>query len=366
MENVYYVPAGLDTRPLDAIMGEVRALGFNAIRLPFSNRLVEQNPIVRDHLRANPDLVGLHALQVLDRIVADAGKHGIRIILDNGRSEAGTPPEENGLWYSAGYPERVWIRDWVTLARRYAGNPTVVGADLRNEPHTGGPGPWTVKAYLRQGATWGPYAGVDNPATDWRLAAERAGDAILKVNPHMLIIVEGLQLYPDPTRPGGVDTYWWGGILQPAATYPVQLTVPNRLVYSPHEYGPYKVHMSFFNRGMSYKSLSAVWDKHWGYLDHPATGPAVPIFIGEFGTCGRPSCVADSTPGSTGKWFGFFTTYLKTHPEIGWAYWALNGTNQRGANCPNYILTSDWARARLPALLRALEGIGLRPTRASS
>lgn len=365
MENVFYVPAGLDKRPLDAIMSEVQALGFNTIRLPFSNQLVEQNPIVRAHLDANPALKGMHALQLLDRIVADAARHHIRIILDNGRSDAGTAPQENGLWYTSRYPEAAWIRDWVTLTRRYAGNPTVVGVDLRNEPHTAGPGPWSVKTYLRQGATWGPYAGADNPATDWRLAAQRAGNAVLAENPKLLIVVEGLQLYPDSTQPSGVDTYWWGGVLQPASLYPVQLAVPNQLVYSPHEYGPYKARMRFFSRAMTYKSLSAVWDKHWGFLDHPAVGPAVPIFIGEFGTCGRTNCVSDETPGSTGQWFGFFRQYLRAHPAIGWAFWALNGTNQRGADCPNYILTHDWTRVRLPTLLNALRGIGLHPGRST-
>ena len=32
-------------------------------------------------------------------------------------------------------PKRAGSRDWAMLARRYAGNPTVIGADLHNEPH---------------------------------------------------------------------------------------------------------------------------------------------------------------------------------------------------------------------------------------
>ena len=44
------------------------------------------------------------------------------------------------------------------LARRYLGNDTVIGFDLHNEPHGS--------------ATWGD----NNTATDWRLAAERAGE----------------------------------------------------------------------------------------------------------------------------------------------------------------------------------------------
>jgi len=192
MENLYFVPAGLDRQPLDTILARVRSFGFNTIRLPFSNQMVESNPIVRAHLNANPNLRGLHALEILDRIVAAAGLHDLRIILDNGRSSAGTYPQENGLWYTKRYPEQSWIRDWVELAQRYEGNPTVVGVDLRNEPHTAGPGPWSLQAYLHQGATWGPYRGIEDKATDWRLAAERAGNAVLAVNPLLLIIVEGL------------------------------------------------------------------------------------------------------------------------------------------------------------------------------
>ena len=360
MENLYFVPAGLDRQPLDVILSRARSLGFNTIRLPFSNQVVEVNPIVTNHLNANPNLRGLHALEILDRIVAAAGRHRLRIILDNGRSGAGTYPQENGLWYTKRYPERSWIRDWVFLARRYTGNSTVVGVDLRNEPHTAPPGPWSLHAYLHQGATWGPYRGVENKATDWRLAAERAGNAVLAVNPHLLIIVEGLQLYPDPAQPRGVDAYWWGGILQPAGAYPVRLSVPHQLVYSPHEYGPNKASMPFFDRGMTYSSMSRVWNRHWAYLMYLARSP-VPIFIGEFGTCGHATCIDSSTPGSTGLWFRYFVQYLKTHAQIGWAFWALNGTSRLGDPCPNYILKPDWRTVRLEPLLKALVSIERPP-----
>jgi endoglucanase len=338
---------------VDAILARIRSLGFNAIRLPFSDQVVEANPIVRDHVGANPKLRGLHALDILDRIVAAAERHGLRIILDNGRSGAGTYPQENGLWYTKRYPERSWVADWVRLAKRYKGNPTVVGVDLRDEPHTAPPGPWSLATYLHRGATWGPYRGIENKATDWRLAAERAGNAVLTVNPHLLIIVEGLQLYPDPTQPRGVDSYWWGGVLQPAGKYPVVLMVPHQLVYSPHEYGPNKASMPFFGRGMTYATLSRVWRKHWAYLMQDPRSP-VPIFIGEFGTCGRASCIDSSVSGSTGLWFRFFMQYLRANPQIGWAFWALNGTSRLGDPCPDYIVKSDWYTVRLTPLLRAL------------
>ena len=362
MQGAQYVPAGLDRESLDTIVTRIRDLGFNTIRLPFSNQLAEQNPVVSAGLDANPDLKGLHALDVMDRIVASAGRAGLRVILEDHRSSVGADPEENGLWYTPQYPESAWIHDWQTLAARYKGDPTVVGVDLRNEPHTAPPGPWSVKTYLHQGATWGPYHGIENRATDWRLAAERGGDAVLGVNPHLLVFVEGLQQYPDPSQPYGVDSYWWGGIFQPARKYPVVLSVPHQLVYSPHEYGPLKWNMPFFGPHMSYRTQFAVWEKHWGFLEQPSYPQRAPIFIGEFGTCGQsPRCVNDTAPGSQGFWFQLLMRFLKTHPEVGWSFWAVNGSNPEGSPQANYILRQNWRTVRLPTLIDTLRDVEIPP-----
>jgi aryl-phospho-beta-D-glucosidase BglC (GH1 family) len=362
MENKFFVPAGLEKQPLDSIVGRIAQLGFNAIRLPFSNQVVEENPVITSHIDANPDLQGMHALDIMDRIVASAAAHGLRVILDDGRSSAGTQPQGNGLWYTKVYPESAWIADWQALVTRYSGNPTVVGVDLRNEPHTGPPGPWSVKAYLTQGSTWGPYKGADDPARDWRLAAERGGDAVLSINPHLLIFVEGVQLYPDKTQPDGIDSYWWGGILTPVDKYPVSLSVEHQLVYSPHEYGPFKYPMSFFGPKMTYQSMAAVWDKHWGYLDRASSRVETPIFIGEFGTCGNANtCVADTKPGSQGLWFTFWMRYLEQHPEMSWSFWAVNGTSHLGNDTLNYILAKDWHTIRLPMLVDTLRDVEAAP-----
>ncbi len=362
MQNRYFVPAGLERLPLDTILSRIRDLGFNAIRLPYSNQLVEQDPVVESRLDANPGLKGLHALDIMDRIVVVAGRHGLRVILENHRSDVGTDPQDNGLWYTAQYPESAWLADWRSLVTRYKRNATVVGVDLRNEPHTGPPGPWSISTYLHQGATWGPYKGIDNPRTDWRLAAERGGNAVLSINPRLLVFVEGVQQYPDSSQPGGLDSYWWGGILSAASRYPVQLDVSHQLVYSPHEYGPYKYRMPFFGPGMTYAGQVGVWEKHWGFLEKGGVGEETPIFIGEFGTCGTSArCVRDTTPGSQGLWFQFLMRYLRQHPEIGWSFWALNGTNPEGNDQPNYILGSDWQTQRMHQLIDALHDIEVAP-----
>ena len=149
----------------------------------------------------NTDLTGLNSLQVLDKIIAYAGQAGLKVILDDHRSEAGESAEANGLWYTSAYPSSAWVNDWATLAKRYAGNPTVIGFDLRNEPHT------PAGDTYAQGATWG----TGDTSTDVRLAYEQAGNAILAADPGALIFCEGISENPTPpaptTRPGGAGTW---------------------------------------------------------------------------------------------------------------------------------------------------------------
>lgn len=363
METSYWVPAGLDFQPYTAIMDRVKALGYNAIRLPFSLELVEHDPIVSEHVAANPRLKGMHALGVMDAIVAHARSIGLKIILDDHLCAASRPPKHvsdllEPLWYTRDYPDSSWVRDWTMLARRYRGNNTVIGFDLRNEPHTSGPGPWGLHAYLNQGATWGPYNGVDNPATDWRLAAERAGNSILKANPHLLIFVEGLQLYADQREPDGAANYWWGSILTPARRYPVVLDVPHQLVYSPHDWGPWKWNMPWFE-SMTYESIQRVWHDKWSFLlDDPSAPYAAPVWIGEFGTCtNNPQCVDDERQGNQAQWFHLLLRYLGDHPEVGWGFFALNGTNANNNPTNNGILTPHWDNVANDALQADLSHI---------
>jgi len=363
MESTYWVPAGLDYQPYTKIMDEVKAMGLNTIRLPYSNQLVEQNPVVTGSVRANPQFKGKHALQVLDAIVNYAQKIGLKIILDDHRSAAATPKNVNhlteALWYSKKYPESSWIHDWQTLARRYKGNPAVIGFDLRNEPHTDGPGPWSLHTYLYQGATWGPYRGHDNVNTDWRLAAERAGNAILSVNPHLLIFVEGLQMYPQSGTPRGVFTYWWGSDLTAVRWYPIVFKVPHQLVYSPHDWGPHKQPMPWFGPHETYQSLNAVWQRAWAFLLTPGKKYTAPVWLGEFGTCNDYYfCVDEIKPGDQAEWFHFLLQFLKNHPNVGWGFYALNGTNSNDHAAENALLNHDWsapANAGLVADLRTVE-----------
>lgn len=313
-EESDFVVGGLDYAPYTAILDAISARGFNSVRIPFSNQMVEQNPVVTLHLAANPSLRGLRALDILDRIVQYAGAVGLSVILDNHRSAAGWSSQPNGLWYDGTYSDAAFVADWRALAARYARTNVVVAADLRNEPH----GP----------ATWG----TGDPATDWRLAAQRAGNAALAANPRLLIMVEGVQYA------NGIS-YWWGGNLMGVATAPIDLRYPDassardRLIYSVHDYGPNNCGggCPWFNATTSYESLAAVWERFWGYiLDDPSAPYAAPIWIGEFGTCNQSvQCVSDTLPGSQGQWFASLVRYIGAR-HLGWSYWPANGTMSTG------------------------------------
>ncbi|HEX6507621.1 MAG TPA: cellulase family glycosylhydrolase [Chloroflexota bacterium] len=362
MESSYWVPAGLDYQPYTKIMDLVKSLGYNTIRLPYSNELVESNPIVTDKVKANPQFLGKHAMYVLDSIVAYAHQIGLKLILDDHRSRASRPATINyldePLWYTSQYPQSSWIRDWVSLARRYQNDDAVIGFDLRNEPHTNGPGPWTIHAYLTQGATWGPYQGIDNPATDWRLAAERAGNAVLAVNPRLLMFVEGVQLYPDSAKPDGIDAYWWGSSLTGVRQYPVVFDVPHQLVYSSHDWGPWKWNFPWFAH-MSYASMQKVWYVHWSFITQDAGASyAAPLWMGEFGTCtNNPKCVDIQEPGNQATWFHLFLRYLGDNPNVGWSFFALNGSNSKDHAAWNGITDPTWSKTANSSLQADLESI---------
>jgi aryl-phospho-beta-D-glucosidase BglC (GH1 family) len=344
MEGPDFVVGGLDYATYEDILTRIRLLGYNSVRLPLSNQVIEQNPVVTAHLEENPELSGLHAMDILDRIVGYAGALGLSIILDDHRSDAGWSAEEGGLWYTPAYPDAAFVHDWSLVAQRYTVNDVVIGADLRNEPHGS--------------ATWGD----GNLATDWRAAAERAGDAALAQNPHLLIVVEGIQFY------GTAHSYWWGGNLMGVATAPVQLqfadgsSAQGQLVYSAHDYGKDNcgAGCSWLGSATSYDSLSQLWDQYWGYIVADPSKPyAAPVWVGEFGTCNTlPGCVSDASAGSQGQWFSSFVRYIRER-HLGWAYWCLNGTQSSaptrtygqsdwyGLLGPNWVAPAPWVDTAL-------------------
>ena len=331
METGTYAPHGLWTRNWKTMLDQIAGLGFNTIRLPFTNEALIDGQMPKSiNYDVNPDLKGKTSLQVMDMIIEGAGERGLKVILDRHRP---TSEAQSELWYTDKLSEDRWIQDWVMLAARYRGNSTVIGMDLHNEPR----GP----------ATWGS----GDQASDWRLAAERAGNAVLQANPYLLIFVQGVERMGD-------DFYWWGGNLEGARDNPVRLQVPGRLVYSPHAYGPSVYAQPWFQDPDFPNNLSVVWDTHWGYL---AEQQVAPVVLGEFG--GRS--VGDD---ADGIWQRNLIQYLKQH-DIGWINWSFNpDSSDTGGLLAEDWLTIEQGKAQLyqqylaPALDVGTSGVFGRPT----
>jgi endoglucanase len=313
-----YVAGGLDHAPLAKIVEEIRAIGVNSVRLPWANETLERDPVVADYaVAANPQFKGKHAMEVMDAVIAALARAHLMVILDDHVSRADwccSDTDGNGLWYSAEYPETKWLEDWGRMARRYRAEPWVVGADLRNE--------------LRSGAAWGG----DDAKVDWHAAAERGGAAVLKANSRLLIMVEGPHYSTDFT---GVDKL------------PVRLPVAHRLVYSPHAYG------MGGQRFASYEEMKQAYGARAEYL--LATG--VPVWVGEFGTCQKLDCGANS------EWFRWFVRLLREDGRLSWSYWPLNGAQSSGVGrkydtVETYgLLTPDYGGIAAKEIVEMLRGV---------
>ncbi|MEN3013240.1 MAG: cellulase family glycosylhydrolase [Endomicrobiia bacterium] len=340
-ETGNYVPHGLWSRDYKSMIMQIRDLGFNCIRIPWCNEMLrkttprglEINPYGNDayavqkgiklypqapegYTGINLDLDGLTPLQILDKIIEEAGKYGLKIILDNHSRKADGYMNET-LWYTQDFSEQQWIEDWVFLAQRYKGNPTVIGADLDNEPHG------NTGMGMKPPASWGyelpQYYTAWAQTTDWAAAAERCGNAILEVNPDWLIIVEGVEQYQN-------DYYWWGGNLMGVAKRPINLIKPEKLVYSPHEYGPEVYNQSWFSDPNFPNNMPEIWYKHFGFIYDQNIGH---LLVGEFGIKNQSNTTAYT-------WFTEFMKYMGS--KYSWTFWCFNPNSGDTGG----ILQDDW------------------------
>lgn len=304
VETDTMVAHGLWQRNYREMAEQIRSLGFNTVRIPFSQEMLQPGARTKSiDFARNPDLEGRTPLECLDAVIAACGAAGLRVILDCHSAKAGGYQEQD-LWYRPGddlWTEQRWIDDWVMLAKRYAGEATVIGADLFNEP--------------KRTATWGE----GKPETDWNKAAERCANAIHAVNPDWLILVQGVSQH------GGEST-WWGGNLAGAEKNPVVLAKSDKLVYSPHDYPASVYRQAWFEARDYPENLVAVWDKFWGYL---AQQDAAPVVLGEFG--GKLETESDRA------WLRTLVTYLRER-EIGWIWWSWNPNSGDTGG----ILRDDW------------------------
>lgn len=336
-ESGEFVVGGLDKQPLSTIVGLIRDGGFNSVRLPWSNELVESNPVVEEtYLTANPSLQGKHALEILDAVIDELGRAGLLVILDNHRSRGDWCCDQahgDGLWYTAAYPESAWLADWTFMAARYRNRSNVVGAELRNEIR---PDP-----SLGLSPTWGG----DDPATDWRAAAIKGAEAVLSINPNLLIIV------------GNIN---YNSALTEIPDNPITLSVSHRLVYAAHDYVWF--HSDAATDLADDSAFAANANSRWGMVLEPGHPWSAPVYISEWGGCTQVNTDGSSCSADRLAYPYSFIRYAAV-ADLDWAWWPINGTQSsgysrtRGATETYGLLTPAWDSYANADLLAALQTI---------
>jgi endoglucanase len=194
--------------------------------------------------------------------------------------------------------------------------------------------------------SWG-----DGSDTDIAAMYTAVGNLIHQVNPHPLIICEGLNYATDLT---GVKRH------------PVQLGRPGKVVYSMHDY-------SWFHAdGQSAASYADQMNTAGGYL---LTDQIAPLWIGEFGndTGSLANFGLDPTSNVGNAENGVWWTNLQawvTGADIDWCWWALNPTHAKGSTPvtgqtrynwgdrePYGLLAADWHEVANLTVLKMLKSM---------
>ena len=259
--------------------------GFNLLRVPMSSELILQwkkgeYPKANYNNAYNEELNKMNSLEIFDYVISLCEQNGMKIMIDIHSAKTDAAGHNHPVWYKDNITEADYIESLRWLAARYKDNDTIVAYDLKNEPH--GKPPETPVAIWND----------SNDPNNWKKVAEKAGKAVLKENPHALIVIEGIEIYPKDIKANNFTSTdnedyritWWGGNLMGVKDYPVDLgseALNKQIVYSPHDYGPLVYKQPWFEKEFSYESLKKdVWTPFWLYI---ADEDLAPLLIGEWG-----------------------------------------------------------------------------------
>ncbi|MFC0108638.1 glycoside hydrolase family 5 protein [Kibdelosporangium aridum] len=317
-EKADQIPLGLTRAKLDTIIDGFVELGLNSVRLPFANQMIHDQTPVTSPVDVN--LKGKTPLQIYDAVVQRLTERGFAVILNNHTTTfrwcCGV--DGNERWNTSQTAQQ-WEEDWLFMARRYASNKRVVGADLYNE----------VRRTVWDDPNWGW-----GNQHDWQRASQIVGDRILtEANPDLLIIVEGINWTGIPVDgfPHGRPT------LEPVRTLSHTLVDSGKLVYSAHFYGyTGPNHTGATGTGETsdprYQDLSpeqlreVLYRQAFYVAAETGNHFTAPVWISEFGVGGR-----GNTDPKSRAWFERFVDYL-VETDADFAYWPLVGfhTNKQG------------------------------------
>lgn len=275
---------GLWAADLNTSITAIADRGFNLLRIPISTELVNNwedgnIPDANFNNATNHYLVGMNSLEIFDYVVGQCRANGIKIMIDFHCALTDSMGHMKPLWTDGAITEDDYIRALEWMAERYKGDDTIIAYDLKNEPHG--------KQHETPRAKWDNSKDADN----WKYIAEKAGKAVLEKNPNVLIMVEGIEIYPKDIKKNGnftsknEDDYffnWWGGNLRGVGDNPVDLgKYQDKLVYSPHDYGPTVYEQPWFKKDYTFDSLMKdCWYDNWFYIHDKKIAP---LLIGEWG-----------------------------------------------------------------------------------
>lgn len=296
---------GLWAVSLESILDTLAKEGFNLIRIPLNLEFMENpngtQPATINYA-VNPQLLGKSAGDIMDIILTEMAKRGMLALPDVHRTKKTDgidpwPINENRS------VDRL-TKAWINFLDRYSKHKCIVGCDLCNEPH-------------HQDCTW----------DKWATWAEQVGNGILAKHPDKLIFVAGVFARSDDNPLKHMGAYW-GGVLDGVRKRPVVLNVANRLVYTPHVYGPAVFEMDYMKTPEFPGNLPKIWDNQWGHVAKEGLGCC---FIGELGgTC----------EGKDAVWHEAITKYVESVPALqdNFAMWCVNsnGSDTLG------VFKKDW------------------------
>ena len=243
----------------------LNSYGFNAIRITLNLEVMRnadaQIPKNFSETK-NPDMKGKSVGYHLDQTIKLCAKHGMLVMFNFYSFKPDSKIDK--LWYSAEHPEEEVLEGWVALTKRYKDSPNVFAMDIKNEPHG--------KPHESDRATWG-----DGGPTDFALWCEKAGNAILEINPNILICADGIEYMR------------WGDDISGAIKRPVNLKIKDKVFYSPHFY---QLDPAWLANSPT-KTFAEYLDKTMG----DAVKAGLTVVIGEYGYATDPA-VIDKDKGS--------------------------------------------------------------------
>ncbi|MFF3350133.1 cellulase family glycosylhydrolase [Streptomyces sp. NPDC002779] len=302
--------------------------GINIVRVPISTQLLLEwkngQAAVPSGVNAyaNPEIAGKTSLEVFDHWLALCKRYGIKVMLDVHSAEADNSGHVYPVWWKGTITSEDFYTAWEWVTTRYKNDDTLVAMDVKNEPHG------TASTSPR--AKWDGSTDQDN----FKHVCETAGKRMLAINPNLLVLCEGIEIYPKAgvswTSTTGTDYHstWWGGNLRGVRDHPVDLGAHNdQLVYSPHDYGPLVHQQPWFTGDWNRTTLERdVWDPNWLYLHKENKAPLV---IGEWGG------FLDGGPNQ--KWMTALRDLIVEH-RIHQTFWCLNPNSGDTGG----LLLGDW------------------------